>query len=33
MIRLCSSRIVGGIFCVDFVRSLVVGVRGHDFYL
>jgi hypothetical protein len=33
MIHLYSSRIVEGIFGVDFVGSSVVGVRDRDFYL
>jgi hypothetical protein len=33
MIRLCSSKIVVGIFGVDFVGSLVIGVRCFGFYL
>jgi hypothetical protein len=33
MIHLYSSRIGDGIFFVDFVGRLVVGVGGCDFYL
>jgi hypothetical protein len=33
MIRLCSSKIVLGIFVVGFVGSLVIGARYFDFYL
>jgi hypothetical protein len=33
MIRLCSSKIVVEIFGVDFVGSLVIGLRCFGFYL
>ena len=33
MIRLCSSKIIEGIFFVGFVESLVVEVGCHGFYL